>query len=502
MNNLIIHLTENLKTEHKIIAAAAGIILSAGIYFVSLIIFSKISRHVENKPKPRKSRTNKPRIFSSEIIRDSILLLIKYAKVFSAVIILFLFISLFSNLFPDTASSGIYQNAVSFIFLILTSAVAFSLNKIIKIISDAVYNSIPALKGRIIKSVHIKNMTLFSEEKIASAAQKTVRFIRLILTLLILYFFIPIAFSFFEFTRTWADTLFGYILTPLKSAGSAAIGFIPNLFFIAAMIFISRYVIKLAGIFFSEIEKGNLSFSNFQKDWANPTFKIARTLVIMFTLIIIFPYLPGSQSDAFKGVSIFAGILLSLGSTSIVSNVVSGVILTYTSAFKIGDRVKIGETTGDILEKTLLVTRIRTIKNIIITIPNSIVMNSHIENYTTSASSGEGLILNTSVTLGYDIPWRKIHEVMIEAALSVKEIMKEPKPFILQTALNDFYVNYELNCYTDKPEKTALIYSSLHQAVQDKCAENGIEIMSPHYSALRNGGKSTIPKIRKTRTNK
>ncbi|HPW50734.1 MAG TPA: mechanosensitive ion channel [Spirochaetota bacterium] len=499
MINITSHLIEYINTEHRIIAAVAGLIISAGIYFLTSFIFSKINKRIQNQSKPDKQRKQRFNILSSDITRISVSHLLKYTKIFSAVIILLIYLSFITNLFPEMASYNIYHNVTSFFYLILSSAVAFSFYRIIKITSDAVYAFIPALKGGIIKSVRIKNVTLFSDEKIVAAAQKIIRFIRLFLILLILYFFIPIAFSFFDFTQTWADTLFGYIWKPLKSAGSAVVDFIPNLFFIAAMIFISRYIIKLASIFFSEIGKGNLSFSNFQKDWANPTFKIARILVVMFTLIIIFPYLPGSQSEAFKGISIFAGILLSLGSTSIVSNIVSGVILTYTSAFRIGDRVKIGETTGDILEKTLLVTRIRTIKNIIITIPNSIVMNSHIENYTTSASSGEGLILNTSITLGYDIPWRKIHEVLTDAALSVKDIMKKPRPFILQTALNDFYVNYELNCYTDKPEKTAVIYSTLHQAIQDKCAENGIEIMSPHYSALRNGGKSTIPKIRKNR---
>ncbi|HQQ23140.1 MAG TPA: mechanosensitive ion channel [Spirochaetota bacterium] len=499
MDNIISNLTQNIEFGHRIAAAAILIFLSTGLYFITLIILSKISRRIETKTKPRSTNKSASRSIKLDLKRNSLILLLKEAKIFSAIVFLFVFISLTIKVFPEIESFRFYRNTASFFYLILSITIAFRLYKTIKITSDFLYNSIPALKGGIIRSVHIKNMTLLSEDKIISAAQKTVRFFRLFLTLLMLYIFIPITFSFFEFTQTWADTLFGYIADPIKSAGSAAISFIPNMFFIAAMIFISRYIVKLAAVFFGEIEKGNLGFSNFHKDWANPTFKIVKILIVMFTLIIIFPYLPGSQSEAFKGVSIFAGILLSLGSTSIVSNIISGVILTYTSAFRIGDRVKIGETTGDILEKTLLVTRIRTIKNIIITIPNSIVMNSHIENYTTSACSGEGLILNTSITLGYDIPWRKIHEVLTDAALSVKDIMKKPRPFILQTALNDFYVNYELNCYTDKPEKTAVIYSTLHQAIQDKCAENGIEIMSPHYSALRNGGKSTIPKIRKIR---
>ncbi len=237
---------------------------------------------------------------------------------------------------------------------------------------------------------------------------------------------------------------------------------------------------------------GKIRLPNFHRDWADPTYKIVRSLIIVFTVIVVFPYLPGSQSEAFKGVSLFLGVLFSLGSTSVVANVVAGIILTYMYAFKLGDRVKIGDTTGDVIEKTLLVTRIKTIKNIIITIPNALVMGSHIINYSTSAAR-EGLILHTTVTLGYDVPWRKVHETLIAAALSVEKIKKEPAPFVFQTSLDDFYVSYELNCYTDKPELMGGIYSELHQNIQDRCNEAGIEILSPHYAAARDGNASTIP---------
>ena len=211
-------------------------------------------------------------------------------------------------------------------------------------------------------------------------------------------------------------------------------------------------------------------------------------------LVLAFPYLPGFGSPAFQGISVFLGILFSLGSTAVVANVVAGTILIYTRAFQIGDRIKIGEAIGDIVEKTLLVTRIRTIKNVIITIPNGTVLTSQIINYTAlSQDPNYYLILHTTITLGYDVPWRKVHQVLIDAAIATNNILTEPIPFVLQTSLDDFYVSYELNAYSNKPMLMANIYSELHQNIQDKCNEAGIEILSPHYSAVRDGNQTTIP---------
>jgi len=266
----------------------------------------------------------------------------------------------------------------------------------------------------------------------------------------------------------------------------------PNLFFIIVLIFVFNYIIKFVKFIFLEIDKGNLELPGFHKEWAIPTFKIARFLILVLATIIIFPYLPGSDSPFFQGISVFLGILFSLGSSSAVGNIVSGVVITYMRPFKIGDRVKIADTTGDIVEKTLLVTRIRTIKNVDITIPNAMVLGSHIINFSSSAND-KGLILHTTVTIGYDVPWNKVHGLLISAANETEYILKDPKPFVLQTSLDDFYVSYELNAYTNEPGKMAGIYSQLHSKIQDKFNEAGVEIMSPHYGAMRDGNQTTIP---------
>lgn len=251
----------------------------------------------------------------------------------------------------------------------------------------------------------------------------------------------------------------------------------------------THYVIRFSRFLFNEVERQNITLPGFYPDWALPSFKIVRFLIIAFAVVMAFPYLPGSDSPAFKGVSVFLGVLFSLGSSSAVANVVAGVILTYMRAFCVGDRVKIADTMGDVIEKNLLVTRIRTAKNVDVTVPNAMVLGSHIINYSSSAQ----LILNTTVTIGYDVPWRQVHELLLAAARSTERIMAEPKPFVLQTALNDFYVSYELNAYTDAPSAMATIYSELHARIQDSFNEAGVEIMSPHYSTLRDGNPTTIP---------
>ena len=253
-----------------------------------------------------------------------------------------------------------------------------------------------------------------------------------------------------------------------------------------------KYVIRFVRYIFHEIEAEKLKLSGFHADWAMPTYSIVKFLLYAFMFVLIFPYLPGSDSNIFKGVSVFIGVLFSLGSSSAIANMVAGLVITYMRPFKIGDRIKIGDVTGDVVEKTLLVTRIRTIKNEVITIPNSSVLIGNTTNYSSEAIE-KGLIIHTTVTIGYDVPWKDMHQALIDAALRTNLILDEPKPFVLQTSLEDFYVSYQINAYTREAGKQALIYSNLHQNIQDVCNERGIEILSPHYRAARDGNMTTIP---------
>jgi small-conductance mechanosensitive channel len=272
------------------------------------------------------------------------------------------------------------------------------------------------------------------------------------------------------------------------------LGFIPNLFAIAVIFLATRYTVKFISFLSNEVEKGSLVIEGFYPDWAKPTFNIVKIILYAFMFIVIFPYLPGSDSEVFRGVSVFLGILVSLGSSSAIGNAVAGLVITYMRPFKIGDRIKIGEITGEVMEKTMLVTRIRTIKNEEITLPNATIMSGHTINYTTSAKD-IGLILNTSITIGYDVPWKKVHELLIKASLATDGVLLDEKkrPFVLQTSLDDFYVAYQINVYTDQSHRMAAIYSDLHQNIQDTFNEGGVEIMSPHYQTLRDGNTTAIP---------
>jgi len=347
-------------------------------------------------------------------------------------------------------------------------------------------------EGKRIKGIKIKSYTLFDvkrQVKVLLVANTTLKWI---IFLFIVYAALPVLFGIFPWTKNLADVLFGYILNPVKKIALAFWDYFPNLITIVVILIVFRYVTKGVHFIKTEIEKGNLQIPGFYTDWANPTYQIVRILLFAFLIVVLFPYLPGSDSPVFKGVSVFLGFLFTFGSAGSLSNIIAGLILTYMRLFKIGDRVKIGEVVGDVIEKSLLVTRIRTIKNEVISIPNSTVMNSHTVNYSSDAPD-KGLIIHTTVTIGYDVPWRDMHQALMDAALKTELILHEPAPFVLQTSLDDFYVSYQINGYIKEPNKQATIYSSLHQNIQDVCNERGIEILSPHYRSERDGNMTSIP---------
>ncbi len=347
-------------------------------------------------------------------------------------------------------------------------------------------------KDRRIKGIKIRNYTLFDAQQQVRVAKIINRIVKWFIILLIIYITLPVIFGIFPWTKNFAETLFGYILNPVKKIALGLWNYLPSLITIIVIIIVFRYVLKGIRFLKTEIEKGDLQIPGFYPDWANPTYQIIRVLVFAFMIVVIFPYLPGSDSPVFRGVSVFLGFLFTFGSAGSLSNIMAGLVLTYMRLFKTGDRVKVGDVVGDVIEKSLLVTRVRTIKNEIISIPNSTVMSSHTINYSSDAPE-KGLIIHTTVTIGYDVPWRDMHQALIDAASKTEFILSDPKPFVLQTSLDDFYVSYQINAYIREANKQAIIYSNLHQNIQDTCNERGIEILSPHYRAARDGNMTTIP---------
>ena len=304
--------------------------------------------------------------------------------------------------------------------------------------------------------------------------------IRLSAILFILYFCLYAFLGLFPETQWLSQTLIGYIISPLRKAYHAVVDFIPDLFTIFVIFFLFKYFIKAVKIVIERIADGSIYIRGFYADWAEPTFHIIKVLLYAFMIVLIFPHLPGNDTKAFQGVSVFLGIIFSLGSTSVIANVVSGIVITYMRPFKLGDRIKMGEFSGNVIEKTPLVTRIKTPKNEIITIPNGTIMNAQTINYSNSADE-YGLILYAAIRIGYDVPWRKAHELLIEAGLNTPDVLKEPKPFVLQAALDDFYVEYQINIYTKEANKMAAIYSDLNKNIQDIFEREGLELLSPHF---------------------
>ncbi|MCH2215343.1 MAG: mechanosensitive ion channel family protein [Flavobacteriales bacterium] len=333
----------------------------------------------------------------------------------------------------------------------------------------------------------------FTMSRLADLIRLVLRFVKWVFIIILVYALLPLGFSIFPSTEGIARTLIGYVLDPLTAFGNALIDYIPQFIAILVIILIAKSAIKFLRYLSIEIERGSLEISGFYTEWAKPTYNLFKFLVIIFAFVAIFPLIPGSGSDVFKGVSVFLGLLISLGSSSAIGNIIAGLVITYMRPYQIGDRVKIGDAQGDVIEKTLLVTRLRTIKNEDVTIPNSSILNGNTYNFTANTQE-DGLILNTSVTIGYDIPWRKVHSMLIQAASRTEAVLNEPQPFVLQTSLDDFYVSYQINCYTDAANKAAKTYSELYGHIQDVFAEERVEILSPHYRADRDGGDTTIPK--------
>ncbi len=350
------------------------------------------------------------------------------------------------------------------------------------------------LKDSALKGIQFRGYQFLDSHRELQVILFVTNIFRLLIIVLALYIALPLLFSVFPWTRGIAETLIGWVTTPLKRVFGGLVRYLPNLFTILVITAVTHYSVKFLKFIAGEIESGALTLPGFYPDWAKPTLNIVKFLTYAFSFIIIFPYLPGSQSPIFQGVSVFVGILFSLGSSSAISNAVAGLVITYMRPFKVGDRIKIGDLSGDVIAKSLLVTRIRTIKNENITIPNSSILSGHTINYTTSAKEN-GLILHTGVTIGYDAPWKQVHELLIKAALATKGIMQDEnhKPFVLQTSLDDFYVAYQINAFTDQSNHMAGIYSELHQNIQDFFNEGGVEILSPHYRSARDGNMTTIP---------
>ena len=352
---------------------------------------------------------------------------------------------------------------------------------------------IQRLKDTKLKPISIQDYELLDTQKQVNLLVFLANMLRYAFMLLQLLLTVPLLFSIFPQTEKLAYQIFSYIWNPVKSIFGGVIDYIPNLFTIFVICLAVKYLVRLVHYLATEVQSDRLKLNGFYPDWAMPTFHIIRFLLYAFMIAMIYPYLPGSDSGVFQGISVFVGLIVSLGSSTVIGNIIAGLVITYMRPFKLGDRIKLNDTTGNVIEKTPLVTRIRTPKNELVTIPNSFIMSSHTVNYSASART-YGLIIHVEVSIGYDVPWRKVHSLLLKAAQATQGVAADPEPFVLETELQDWYPVYQINAYITEADQLAQIYSNLYQSIQDVFAEADIEIMSPHYMAVRDGNETTIPK--------
>ncbi len=364
-------------------------------------------------------------------------------------------------------------------------ALLFALLWLIKRMDIALQNRI---KKRI-ESVENISFNLIKSNQIWRIFHVLIKTLRIIVILFTIIFFADYVLSLFPWTNAFSKYTLNLIIEPIKNIGTAFVNYIPKFVFLIFIYFITKYILKLIKLFFIGIDEGNIKLKDFNPEWSMSTFKIVRAFIIVFAIVISYPYIPGSDSVAFKGVSVFVGVLFSLGSSSFVGNIIAGYTMIYRGAFKKGDRIEVDNQIGIVEEQRLMVTRLRSYKNEEIVIPNSVLVNSKIVNYTVKAQD-LGLILHTIVGIGYETPWRQVDAMLKLAASRTEGILKNPPPFVLKKSLADFAINYEINGYCKDVKNINAIYSCLHQNILDVFNENDVQIMTPSYVA-----DTDIPKM-------
>jgi small-conductance mechanosensitive channel len=390
----------------------------------------------------------------------------------------------------DHPYTVVATNAALTVFIILCYWVFYAL----------VFRGFRALSRRVLKEdsdvqpLRIQKQEILSAAEVAAILNRAFQAISWVLRIFIIISFLNTVLGLFSWTRDLAEQSTGLIRGAVSGIWQGFVDYIPDLITALVIIFFAHLLLRLIKLVFMGIQRNRIRIPGFYPEWAKTSFGLLRLLIIAMTLVVVFPFLPGSDSPAFQGVSIFIGVLFSLGSTSAVANVVAGIVITFTRAFRTGDQVRISDSEGKVIERTAFVTRILTPKNVEISIPNAAIMSGKVINFSTQAKKA-GIMLHTGITIGYDVPWPKVQELLLSAATATEHIEEDPKPFVLQTALDDNYVAYELNASTRRADLRPKIYSDLHANILDAFHMAGVEITSPHYRAIRDGNEPAMAPV-------
>ena len=380
----------------------------------------------------------------------------------------------------NSLKSVLIRLAELLLVFFITFILVWAINRLFDFLKKITLNS----EHRFLTSIRIRNYDFIKKPGIVKALVKILAILRIVFLLFLLITIIPLIFDIFSSTQYLSKIIVQWISEPIKNVGIAIIGYFPHLFYIVIIAVITRYVLKILRFFALEIERGILKIKGFHPEWAHTTYVLARMMLWVLALVIMFPHLPGSDSDAFKGISIFLGVLISLGSSSAISNAIAGIVISYMRPFQVGDWIKSGEIIGAVIEKNALVTRLKTINNEDITIPNSAILSGATMNFT-SIGKEIGLALNVQVKVRYDYSDNLVEELLIEAALKTNGISPKPHPYIFQISLSELNAVYELNAYTFHPENMYFIKSDLTKNIQSTFRQANIEIFSTQYVEIR-----------------
>ena len=395
----------------------------------------------------------------------------------------------YANIIKNTIVKYKEQNSLKSVLirlaeLLLVLFIAFilvwAINRLFDFLKKITLNS----EHRFLTSIRIRNYDFIKKPGIVKALVKLLAILRIVFLLFLLITIIPLIFDIFPSTQYLSKIIVQWISEPIKNVAITIIGYLPHLFYIVIIAVITRYVLKILRFFALEIERGILKIKGFHPEWAHTTYVLARMMLWVLALVIMFPHLPGSDSDAFKGISVFLGVLISLGSSSAISNAIAGIVISYMRPFQVGDWIKSGEIIGAVIEKNALVTRLKTINNEDITIPNSAILSGATMNFT-SIGKEIGLALNVQVKVRYDYSDNLVEELLIEAALKTNGISLKPHPYIFQISLSELNAVYELNAYTFHPENMYFIKSDLTKNIQSTFRQANIEIFSTQYVEIR-----------------
>ena len=362
----------------------------------------------------------------------------------------------------------------------LATLLFFAALRILRVARRFVLARLPSAAEARVKRLAVGGFTLISSENLLLFARRLVDLAAWASGLFLAYVWLAFALTRFAYTRPWGEALGGYLTSTIVTLALGALAAVPGLFTVVIILIATRWIARIVVGFFDAVEGGTVEVPWVHPETANPTKRIAVAMLWLFAIVVSYPYIPGSSSNVFKGVSVFAGLVLSLGSSGVVNQAMSGLVLMYSRALKPGDYVRLGETEGTVAALGMLSTRIRTTRGEVVTLPNAVVAGASVLNY---SRAGLELLIYTEVTIGYDTPWRQVEALLINAARRTPGLRADPAPFVLKTALSDFYIEYQLRAAPELPEQRTRVLDALHANIVDLFNEYGVQIMSPHYEA-------------------